>query len=140
MRNGLLTTAAAITAAVVLGVTTPTAIAVDQAHTTAATASDASEASMHGGSLTVYEDSNFGGRKKSFTRSDSNLADNLWSDGRTNMNDSASSMKNTTSDDWKLTSDAGFHGDVYFAQPHSTDKKFSDNPLGNDELSAVRRL
>src|SRR4051794_5448334 len=63
-------------------------------------------------SFTIYEKDAFGGRHASFTRSDSNLANNLWNDGITNCNDSASSMKNRTSKLVELRSNANYTGDV----------------------------
>ncbi|MCC3651189.1 MULTISPECIES: peptidase inhibitor family I36 protein [Streptomyces] len=101
----------------------------------AAPAAGAAESGAQAAYFTIYQHDNKGGGWCNFTRDDSSLANNYWTNASGACNDGASSMRNNLSRDVVLYQTSGYAGDNYFARKNSEDNDFSNNNFDNKASS-----
>ncbi|MET8680630.1 peptidase inhibitor family I36 protein [Streptomyces sp. NPDC004647] len=107
----------------------------------AAGAATTGEVGAQAGAFYVFEKLNFNGKSASFTRSDKNLANNLWPGSSSSLNDQMSSVKNHTSHYVKLAEKANGGGATYVSEPRSQDKNLGENngrPSVNNKVSYIK--
>ncbi|MBQ0851789.1 peptidase inhibitor family I36 protein [Streptomyces sp. NPDC057621] len=89
------------------------------------------------GALHMYEKNNFKGGHEYVTRTDKDLRNNYYDNGK-KVDNNTSSVKNTTSryvDLWQNVGCTGAHTTSY---PHTQDKKLSNDAIKDNRLSCVK--
>ncbi|WP_079043728.1 peptidase inhibitor family I36 protein [Streptomyces kanamyceticus] len=94
---------------------------------------------IEAGALTVYKDTGFSGGWHSFTGSDGNLEDNKWNDGTGSVNDSISSLKNTSSHTVLLCTGAGYTGPFITVRPGQAVSEVVNDAL-REHISSIKFL